>query len=213
MGDPVPTIPTLNKEIIEESDDNASMISPMIEPSPPIARNVYRPKCSDISEDDQSDMEKLNSPRIAACPQHVQASSQASPNIPKRVKSPAVLQKSSPGLKSPSAATKSPRIASQMSPPNIPNMKCSVRVRKLPIGKEMLEASNKNNTKEKESKSSSSQASPTPSIRADIPLLKQIEGISFSKSGSKNAEKDKTASKSLPKEVVEVEPVAKSVSK
>merc|ERR1712029_1293923 len=179
----------------------------------PIARNVYRPKCSDISEDDQSDMEKLNSPRIAACPQHVQASSQASPNIPKRVKSPAVLPKPSPGLKSPSTSTKSPRIASQMSPPNIPNMKCSVRVRKLPIGKEMLEATNKINTKEKESKSSSSQASPPPSIRADIPLLKQIEGISFSKSGSKNAEKDKTASKSVPKEVVEIEPVAKSIPK
>ena len=68
------------------------MISPM-EPSPKHP-NVYRPKVSDISEDDQSDLEKLNSPKL------VDQMKQAQVCIPKLMRSPSSTS---------SKATKSPR--------------------------------------------------------------------------------------------------------
>ena len=82
-------MPALTKDTNTEDE---ALISP-IQPSP---KNAYRPICSDISEDNQSDMEKLNSPKIVEQPKP--------PPLPKALKSP----------------------------PNLPNMKCSVRVKKLP---------------------------------------------------------------------------------
>ena len=118
-----------------------------MEPSPKHP-NVYRPKVSDISEDDQSDLEKLNSPKL------VDQMKQAQVCIPKLMRSPSstsskatkspVLSKS----KSPVPKGKNPMPTKQpkgqgpkpISPvPNLPNMKCSVRVRKLPSPKEKID--------------------------------------------------------------------------
>merc|ERR1711879_166152 len=135
-----------NDNVVDDEDDTESMISPM-EPSPKHP-NVYRPKVSDISEDDQSDLEKLNSPKL------VDQMKQAQVCIPKLMRSPSstsskaikspVLSKS----KSPVPKGKNPMPTKQpkgqgpkpISPvPNLPNMKCSVRVRKLPSPKEKID--------------------------------------------------------------------------
>ena len=134
-----------------------------MEPSP--KQNIYRPKVSDISEDDQSDLEKLNSPKLVDQMKQAQVcipKLMRSPTAGSKTKSPVLPKTKSPVPKSKSPVltkTKSPAVPKSKSPvptkpkgqvpkpkspvPNLPNMKCSVRVRKLPSpkGKVMLGSS------------------------------------------------------------------------